>query len=315
MGKYVQDRELDSVLEDYFEEGVVDKLKDLGNFYKWMFTAKPLPKICKLHENKPLYNLIDKQSGYTLQNLKDIKDGCKQDIKYLNEIAGLIKKAQSNTQIVIKEPKTQKDILKVYKDVTPEDCKLTAKWYNDVLIKRVDERIKNKEYKSINNESFSPENNDNLIMVEEGVYYDCINERAQFNFLPKIQRRQELKKLWADCEKAEDLLNSKGEDIDSKDLYKIGDLALKIVTIMCELSSAIVLPFIVLVAPIPGYLILRLESWAFRIGEDLVAETYAKKVISKYTILKSRTKDKKEIEAIDKQIQRIKDSIKDVQDK
>ena len=50
----------------------------------------------------------------------------------------------------VKEPKTQKDILKVYKDVTPEDCKLTAKWYNDVLIKRIDERIKNKEYKSLN---------------------------------------------------------------------------------------------------------------------------------------------------------------------
>ena len=151
-------------------------------------------------------------------------------------------------------------------------------------------------------------------MVEEGVYYDCINERAQFNFLPKIQRRQELKKLWADCEKAEEILNSKGEDIDNKDLYKIGDLALKILTIMCELASAIVLPFIILVAPIPTYLVIRLEAWAYRIGEDLLAESYAKKVISKYTILKSRTKDKKEIEAIDKQIQRIKDSIKDVQD-
>ena len=152
MGKYLKDKELDSVLESYFNEGFIDKIKDLGNLYKWLFTARPLPKICKVHENKPLYNLIDKQSkeGYTLQNLKDIKDGCKMDIKYLNEIAGLIKKAQSNDQVVIKEPKTQKDILKVYKDVTPEDCKLTAKWYNDVLIKRIDERIKNKEYKSLN---------------------------------------------------------------------------------------------------------------------------------------------------------------------
>lgn len=150
MGIYLENDELDMVLESYFNEGaVLDSLKDLGNLYKFLFTAKPLPKVCKLHENKPLYNLVDKTNKYTLQNLNDIMDACKMDIKYLNQVAGLIKKAQSNNSVVIKEPKTQKDILKVYKDVTPEDCRATAKWYNDVLIKRVKERIKNKEYKEV----------------------------------------------------------------------------------------------------------------------------------------------------------------------
>ena len=152
--KYLDDPILNEALENYFNEldivnegKLVDKLKDIGVATKYIFTA-PSAKKLKKHENKPLYDLLDKYKGFKRTDLDICKSGYEADIKYLTRLISKLKEAKkSNDPDSVKDELTLRPVLKVYKDITEEDIKETIKWYKNVLIKRLNERIKNKEYK------------------------------------------------------------------------------------------------------------------------------------------------------------------------
>ena len=153
--KYLDDPVLNEALENYFnnlevvnEGKLVDKLKDIGIITKFIFTSPSAKKFIKNHENKPLYDFLDKYKSFKRVDLDTCKAAYDTDIKYLTRLISKLKEAKkSDDPNSIKDELSGRPVLKVYKDITEEDIKETIKWYKNVLLKRTEERIKNKEYK------------------------------------------------------------------------------------------------------------------------------------------------------------------------
>ena len=165
-------------------------------------------------------------------------------------------------------------------------------------------------------ETITPTKSNHVVCIDEEceVYYDTIHEAAKFKFLPKIKRNEDLKKVWSDCEKAQEILNDNGTDVDKGEIVKIGDLALRILRTIDEASCILALPICLTVVGIPVYLLCRLIVYAERIGEDMLGEMYAKKVIASLNKLKSDSKDPKVKAKVDEQLEKVKDSLKELKE-
>jgi hypothetical protein len=154
-----------------------------------------------------------------------------------------------------------------------------------------------------------------LVQIDEcGVYYDPIHEAAKYKFLPKIKRNEDLKKLWKDCEEAEDLLNDNGKDVDKRTIIKIGDLALRIYRALDEASCIILLPINLTIIGIPFYLMCRLIVYVERLGEDALGKMYARKAISSLRKLKNDSKNPKVVKKCDDQIDKLNKAIKEFEE-
>ncbi len=167
-----------------------------------------------------------------------------------------------------------------------------------------------------NNESedFSLINQSNLQSVSEECLLEMsgigtyIEEKAKFSFLPKIKEDPNLKELYNAASEAETLLNSEGEETKTG-LHKLGKLALRIIDIFQNISSAIALPACILIAPIPVYLITRAMNYAVKIGQDAIAAGYAKKILTKYGELAKKEEDPKKKKIYEDKIEKIKSTL------
>jgi hypothetical protein len=151
------------------------------------------------------------------------------------------------------------------------------------------------------------------IHIYEDVYFDLVHEYAEYRFMPRLRRNPDLKKLYKDCEMAEDILNSQGRDVDKRDLYKIGDLILRIYRTMDEASCIVLLPFNLTIVYIPVYLFCRLIVYVERLGEDAIGKSYARKAKASLLKLKHDSNDKKVQDKCDEAIARIDKAIEELE--
>ena len=157
--------------------------------------------------------------------------------------------------------------------------------------------------------------NERYVPIEEGVlYWDTVTEAAKFTFLGKVKQNDDLKKIWKECEEAEDILNSKDIEVSNATIHKIGKLALRMLSIMQDIGGFFTLPLCLTIVGIPVHLYGRLWAYAYRLGEDAVGMSYAKKIKAGLEKLKKETNDPKQKESIDKQIKKIDESIKELKD-
>lgn len=156
--------------------------------------------------------------------------------------------------------------------------------------------------------SNSKQNSKFLIPIDEYCSYDVITEAAKFNFFGKIKQNDSLKKVWDEAKKAESMLNANGEPT-KKGVIDFCSVALRILVILQDISSWCAVPALLLIFPIPAYLVARAVNWAMRIGEDALGKSKAEDVKNKLLLLKSKTKDKKVKDTIDKQIEKIDKSL------
>lgn len=146
-----------------------------------------------------------------------------------------------------------------------------------------------------------------------------LNETASFKFLPKFKEKPELKSLYNALSDAKELLDT-DEQNDYKDKtkgLKFGKVALRILDIYANVSSiadvaVIVIPFVGPIYAIIGYLIQRLWSWAFRIGQEDVAQQYSKRCIESLKKQLAKSKNPKEKKAIQSTIDKIQKKAEDL---
>ncbi len=144
-----------------------------------------------------------------------------------------------------------------------------------------------------------------LEMIGTGVY---IEEKAKFHFAPKFKEDPSLKELYKVAKEAEDELNNEGEATNTG-INKFGKLALRILDVLNNINAAIAFPLLILIAPIPGYLINRALSYGMRLGKDAAAAGYANKVINKYEELAKKEQDEKKKKLYESKIEDLKASL------
>ena len=141
---------------------------------------------------------------------------------------------------------------------------------------------------------------DTMSMLEEcGVLME-----AKFNFLPKFKQDPKMKKYVGALEEAENYLNMNGEPTKAG-VQKGFRIALRIIDIMQNAYSALVLPACILIIPIPFYLVTRAWSWAFNIGQEALAKSECQKVIVAYKKAIDKCDDEKTKKAMQKQYDKL----------
>ena len=141
-------------------------------------------------------------------------------------------------------------------------------------------------------------------------YFNEVKDDITLN----VKQNDDLKKIWKECEEAEDILNSKDIEVSNATIHKIGKLALRMLSIMQDIGGFFTLPLCLTIVGIPVHLYGRLWAYAYRLGEDAVGMSYAKKIKAGIEKLKKETNDPKQKESIDKQIKKIDESIKELKD-
>jgi len=181
---------------------------------------------------------------------------------------------------------------------------------------------------------------ENMIKIQEGVYYDVLNEKAKFNFAMKFKDDEQTKELWKVAKEAEDFLNKNGIET-SADAQKGWNIAFKVLRILgntgeivgigqsiaitidnARLAAALgaalgagagvtAAPIIIggILGIIIGYLIRRLIDWGFRHGQGEMSKNNAKKVKANLVKMKQNCKDKKAKDRIDDYIKKIDDCL------
>lgn len=179
-------------------------------------------------------------------------------------------------------------------------------------------------------------------LCEMEVYGLYVSEAAKFSFMPRLKQHEELKQLWNVCQKAEDELNEKGETPSAKTIHKLGKIALRIFSIYHNISNVIYTAStarkavkgaailgsyfgssaigiscatFTVIFSIPVYLIYRVIDYGVQLGEYAIAENYAKECIKSFGKLKKETKDPKEKEKIDEQIEKLNKKLKEAKEK
>lgn len=173
----------------------------------------------------------------------------------------------------------------------------------------------NPEYNKVLEEYFNSINercSSYLVPIDEYCSYDTITEAAKFSFFPKIKQNDDLKKAWGEAKKAEEMLNANGEPT-KKGVIDFCSVALRIISIISDIESFIALPACLLLIPIPAYLVMRAINWALKLGEDALGKAKAEDVKNKLLVLKSKSKDKKVKDAIDKQVEKINKSLEELE--
>lgn len=161
-------------------------------------------------------------------------------------------------------------------------------------------------YSLINTEAVESIQEEYLVeMIGTGVY---IEEKAKFHFASKFKEDPSLKELYKVAKEAEDELNDEGEPTNTS-INKFGKTALRILDVLTNINAVIAFPLIVLIAPIPSYLINRLLSYSMRLGKDATAAGYANKVISKYEELANKEQDEKKKKLYESKIEDLKASL------
>ena len=163
------------------------------------------------------------------------------------------------------------------------------------------------------------------IPISEGMYYDTINERAKFSFVPKFKSSNEVKGLTQAAKEAEAYLNSEGMAAaggtakgwriafkilgiieDSGSVFYIGYGAATVPTAIAATAvtgAPVVIPVIALT--VLGYLATRLWSWAFRYGEEEMAKKNSMKLKTQLIGLQKKAGDKKSKDKIQSLIDKI----------
>jgi gas vesicle protein len=171
-----------------------------------------------------------------------------------------------------------------------------------------------------------------LVPIEEGVYFDVLNEKAHFNFAIKFKDDKETKELWQAAKEAEDFLNNNG--IEAKGGFEKGwNIVFKVLRIIKNISqiSGIVKTGLFIAGVIYGgaaagaavgalliatakYMVNRLIDWGFRHGQGAMSERNAKKVKTKLIALKKDCKDDESKKKLDDIISNIDDKLKKYQE-
>lgn len=139
-----------------------------------------------------------------------------------------------------------------------------------------------------------------LSMLEEcGVIME-----ANFRFLPKFKQDPKMKNYVKDLEDAEKYLNMSGEPTKAN-VHKGLRIALRIINILQNVGSVVMVPACIMIAPIPVYLFARALEWASRIGEEAIAKDEGEKVIGAYKKAISNCKDEKAKAAMQKQYDKL----------
>ena len=141
---------------------------------------------------------------------------------------------------------------------------------------------------------------------------EFLSEAASFSFLPKFKQKPELKSLYNALSEAEELLDS-DEKYDYRDKTKgekFGKVALRILDILANVGTLasvayIIIPFVGPIYAIVFWLIERLWSWAYRAGEEMVAQSYSQKCLHALKNQLSKAKDPKTKKAIQDTIDKI----------
>lgn len=207
--------------------------------------------------------------------------------------------------------------------------------------------LQDRELNSVLENYFNDQNEDtiieseNMIKIQEGVYYDVLNEKAKFNFAMKFKDDEQTKELWKVAKEAEDFLNKNGIETDA-DAQKGWNIAFKVLRILgnggeivgigqsiaitatrAKVAAAVgaafgagagvtAAPIIIggILGIIIGYLIRRLIDWGFRHGQGEMSKNNAKKVKANLVKMKQNCKDKKSKDRIDDYIKKIDDCLK-----
>lgn len=123
MGKYLEDKELDSVLEAYFNEGKLNRITMGAKIHP----HQNLDETLKKHEYPGLLNFANKQ--------KDIDD-----LKYLRSDANSGLRTIDKIKKAIQEKDEKNKYVKL--GITVRDCDLTIKWFKNTYIPAINKRLK-----------------------------------------------------------------------------------------------------------------------------------------------------------------------------